>query len=431
MDARAAAMRVLVNVCCNGRSLGTALPDHLCGVRESDRALTQELCYGVLRWQPRLQLVIERLLTKPLKQRECDIHCLLLLGLYQLIYTRIPSHAAVAETVSAVKQTGKPWMKGMVNAVLRNFLRSQDQLLPGIDVQEVARYAHPKWMIELIRDAWPEQWQDILSANNQRPPMSLRVNCSIQSRERYLEKLKLAGITGHPARHAIAGIILDRPSDIALLPGFDQGAVSIQDSAAQLAAELLDVRPRHRVLDACAAPGGKTCHVFEQEPALSELVAVEIDKDRMRKIRENIQRIGARATLMLGDASDPDAWWDGQQFDRILLDAPCSASGVIRRNPDIKFLRKHNDIDAVIRLQSILLKALWPLLKTGGMLLYATCSVLPGENVEQIKNFLLSHQDAEPLAIDAEWGCAAKVGRQILPGEDEMDGFYYARIRKN
>ncbi len=424
-------MQVLVKVCCDGRSLGAALPETLCGVKESDRALTQELCYGVLRWRPRLQLVIERLLKKPLKQRECDIHCLLLLGLYQLIYTRIPPHAAVAETVSIVAETKKPWVKGLVNAVLRNFLRKQDQLLLEIDANEVARYAHPKWMIELVREAWPEKWKDIFFANNQRPPMSLRVNCTIQSRDCYLEKLALTDMTGHAAHYADAGIILDKPLDITLLPGFGQGAVSVQDCAAQLAAELLDVQSQHRVLDACAAPGGKTCHILERAPDLGELVAVEIDKIRILKIHENIQRIGARATLIQGDASIPGAWWDGQQFDRILIDAPCSASGVIRRHPDIKFLRKRNDIDAVIRLQSILLEALWPLLKSGGMLLYATCSVFPRENVGQIENFIATHQDAEPLVIDAEWGRATKVGRQILPGEDEMDGFYYACINKN
>ncbi len=421
---------MLVDVCCRRRSLAAALPFHLARLREDERALAQELSYGVLRWYPRLQGIVERLLKRPLKSRDCDIQCLLLLGLYQLIYMRIPPHAAVSETVNVVKRSDKSWLQGMVNGVLRNFLRRQNALLEAVDRHEAGRYAHPQWIIARLKSAWPDEWRNILHANNQRPPMILRVNGRRQTRTEYLARLAGVGYSARPFLHNSVGVILDRPVDTALLPGFARGAVSVQDGAAQLAAELLDAQAGHRVLDACAAPGGKACHIFERQPALGELLAVEIDGERLERVRENARRTAAQLTLIQGDAAAPAAWWDGQPFDRILLDAPCSASGVIRRNPDIKILRQCDDIGALIRLQSSLLQALWPLLKTGGMLLYATCSVFPEENAMQVDNFLASQQDARTVPLMGEWGRDMAAGRQILPGEDEMDGFYYACIRK-
>ncbi len=429
-DARMAAMEVLEAVCCRRRSLAAALPAALERLSGEERALAQALCYGVLRWQPRLQCVLAHLLQRPLKARDCDIQCLLLLGLYQLMYMRVPPHAAVSETVNGVGQSGKSWMRGMVNGVLRNFLRRRDEVREAVDRDEVGRYAHPRWMIDQLRSDWPDAWRSILHANNRHPPMTLRVNCRQSSRETYLAGLERAGLRGHAAAHADSAIVLETPVDAERLPGFAQGAVSVQDAAAQLAAPLLDARPGQRVLDACAAPGGKACHIFECQPAVGELVAVEVDVARLERMRENVRRTAARVTLVRGDAAAPETWWDGQPFDRILLDAPCSASGVIRRNPDIKILRERDDIGALIRLQSRLLRALWPLLRPGGLLLYATCSVFPGENHRQVENFLASHRDALAVPIAGAWGRDMTTGRQILPGEDEMDGFYYACIRK-
>ena len=423
-------MEVLEAVCCRRRSLSAALPPALERLPGEERALAQALCYGVLRWQPRLQCVLAHLLQRPLKARDCDIQCLLLLGLYQLMYMRIPSHAAVSETVHGVKRSGKSWMQGMVNGVLRNFLRRQEALMEVVDGDEVGRYAHPRWMIDQLRSDWPDAWQSIMHANNQQPPMTLRVDCRQSSRETYLAELEQADFRGHAASHTDSAIVLESPVDAERLPGFAQGVVSVQDAAAQLAAELLDVQPGQRVLDACAAPGGKTCHIFERQPDLGELVAVEIDAVRLERVRENVQRTAVQVTLLQGDAAAPETWWDGVLFDRILLDAPCSASGVIRRNPDIKILRKRHDIEALIRLQSSLLRALWPLVKSGGILLYATCSVFPGENWCQVEDFLASREDAHPMPIAGTWGRGMTTGRQILPGEDEMDGFYYACIRK-
>ncbi len=430
MQVRAAAAEVLVDVCCRGVSLGNRLPLQLERVASGERPLLQELCYGVLRWQPALQLLSRQLVRRPLKVRDRDIHYLILLGLYQLIHMKIPPHAVVAETVQAVKALDKAWLAGMVNGVLRNFQRHRDELLSQMDQQEEGAFAHPRWMIEQIRAAWPDDWREILSANNQRPPMTVRVNKRLLTRAEYLERLAEHHLPARPTPCAESGVILAQPVAVDRLPGFREGHVSIQDGAAQLAAGLLDLRPGQRVLDACAAPGGKTCHILERQPALEEMVVIDISADRLRQIRENFQRLHLTATLLVGDAVCPDDWWDGQPFDRILLDAPCSATGVIRRHPDIKCLRRPGDLTAVMAQQARLLAALWPLLAVGGCLVYATCSILPQENSGQIAAFLHVHPDAEEDPVIAPWGHAVACGRQLLPGENDMDGFYYACLRK-
>ncbi|HHH35713.1 MAG TPA: 16S rRNA (cytosine(967)-C(5))-methyltransferase RsmB [Gammaproteobacteria bacterium] len=422
---RAVAARILREVCEEGRSLGAALTRHGAG-----HGLVQELCYGTLRWLPRLQWLLDRLLRRPLKAKDAEVRWLLLAGLYQLLYMRIPPHAAVMETVAATRALEREWLKGLVNGVLRNFLRRREALLAACEEDEAACHAHPPWLIRMLREAWPSRWEAVLAANNQRPPMVLRVNRRMQDRAAYLRRLEEAGLAARPLVHAADGVVLETPVDVHRLPGFAQGAVSVQDGAAQLAAGLLDLRPGLRVLDACAAPGGKTCHLLETEPALAEVVAVDIDPARCARIEENLQRLQLEATVTCGDAAEPGQWWDARPFDRILLDAPCTATGVIRRHPDIKCLRRAGDVERLAAQQARLLRALWPLLKGGGMLLYATCSVLPRENSGQVRAFLAENGDAVPLPMTVAWGLTQPAGRQVLPGEDDMDGFYYACIGK-
>ncbi len=430
MNVRAVAAEILQEVCGGGHSLGVVLQRRCRTLGGADRALVQEMCFGTLRWYPRLQWLLNQLLRKPLKGRDQVVRWLLLVGIYQLLYLRVPPHAAVAETVAATESLDRSWLKGLANGVLRNFQRRRQQLLERCESDEEAAHAHPRWFIGLLREAWPDCWQEILAANNQRPPLALRVNRLVQSREAYLERLALHGLAARPLPHTPVGLVLEQALDVEKLPGFSQGCVSVQDGAGQLAAALLDLQPGQRVLDACAAPGGKTCHLLETQPALEEVLALDIDEARLARIAENLRRLGLVATLLCGDAADPGRWWDGRPFDRILLDAPCTASGVIRRHPDIKCLRRAADVASLAELQGRLLRALWPLLKGGGMLLYATCSVLPRENAQQLQAFIAAHDDAAVQPMAAPWGRQVAVGRQLLPGEDDMDGFYYACIRK-
>lgn len=430
MDARTLAALILADVIGARRSLGAALATHLERAPARDRALVQELCYGVMRWHLRLVAVLDRLMQRPLKPGNDAVQCLLLLGLYQLIYTRVPPHAAVAETVAACRRLKQSWASGLVNGVLRTFQRDAARLLAEIDQDAVARTAHPAWLLDRLRNAWPDDWQGIVAANNRRAPLTLRVNRQRGTRADYLDLARQAGLEARPASHAPDGIVLGEPVDVGALPGFANGLVSVQDEAAQLAAPLLDPRPGQRVLDACAAPGGKTAHLLELQPALAELIAVDNDAERAQRISDNLGRLGLRARVAVADAARPDAWWDGRLFDRILLDAPCSATGVIRRHPDIKYLKRAGDVTALGEQQQRLLDALWPLLASGGMLLYATCSVLPEENSAQMTQFVRRHQDARIRTPDVSWGRVDGAGRQILPGEDDMDGFFYALLGK-
>ncbi len=425
---RAEAARVIRKVVA-GNSLSEALPPALEALSPQDRPLLQELCYGVLRWYPRLQMLAGLLLSKPIKQREKEIEYLILTGLYQLLYMRVPPHAAVAATVEAVRVLDRRWAVGLVNGVLRHFQREQESLLAGVERDPVARYAHPKWLLEEIRRAWPDQWQAILEGANARPPMTLRVNRREMSRDQYLQRLQEAGIEARPNQIASMGIDLQRPMEIEALPGFAQGWVSVQDGAAQLAAELMRLGPGQQVLDACAAPGGKSCHIKELEPGV-ELTALDVDESRLERVRENLARLRLEAEVATGDAAEPDGEWARVQYDRILLDVPCSASGVIRRHPDIKLLRRPSDLAALSELQGRILRNVWPMLKPGGILLYATCSLMPGENEQQVQHFLSEHEEARERPIQAAWGHARGVGRQTLPGEEHMDGFYYACLEK-
>jgi len=427
MNTRLIAARVLSRVLQDGQSLTAALDNALQAVESSkDRAFIQALCYGVCRQYHRLDFILSQLLDKPLK--DTDVKALALVGLYQLKFMRVKPHAAVSETVLATRK--KPWAKSLINAVLRTYLREQEGLEEKADKEQTAAASHPEWLIKQIEQDWPEQAQKILLENNQQPPMALRVNLSRTSRDHYLQALMDKDIAAVAVSFCPSAIMLDKPVPVDLLPGFAEGLVSVQDAAAQLAAELLDVQPGHRVLDVCAAPGGKTAHILESQSQLKELVAVDIDESRMQRVSENCQRLNLQAKLVVGDAANPEGWWDGKPFDRILLDAPCSALGVIRRHPDIKLLRRAEDIKPLQALQKNILQAVWPLLAPGGLLLYATCSILKQENEQQVQVFLAEHDDAVELSIEADWGSAGKCGRQILTGESGMDGFYYARISK-
>ncbi|MCC6208325.1 MAG: 16S rRNA (cytosine(967)-C(5))-methyltransferase RsmB [Gammaproteobacteria bacterium] len=431
MDARSAAITALVGVFADGRSLSACLPLVLKQVEDPrERALAQDLCYGVLRWWPRLEAVAAVLMRKPLKGRDTDLHCVILAALYQLIYTRIPSHAAVDEAVNLASGLGKPWARGLVNAVLRRFQREQEAVLEQVDRDQAAAHAHPRWLLDRIRAAWPDDWRRIAQGNNERPPMCLRVNRRRGGRDEYLRELAAAGMVaaGHP--HGAEALVLEQPTDVERLPGFSSGRVSVQDAAAQLAAGLLAARPGERILDACAAPGGKTAHILELQPELEILIALDRDAARLQRVRDNLDRLDLAATLVCADAGAPAEWWDGRSFDRILLDAPCSGSGVIRRHPDIKRLRREADITVLATQQERLLEAAWGMLKAGGVLLYSTCSIIPEENDGQIARFLARHSDAVARRLDAPWGIGLYAGRQILPGEDGMDGFYYACLDK-
>ena len=430
MNPRLAAARALTAVLSGKASLGSSLPPQLDKVEHHDRALAQDLAFGAARWQPRLQLLAEKLLEKPFKAADKDVEALLLIGLYQLLHSRIPEHAAIGETVGCAGALKKPWAKGLLNAVLRRAQREHEAIFAELDRDPVLHTAHPRWLQKALKAHWPEHWQAICAANNAHPPLILRVNRRHGSRDAYLTELRDAGIDAEPCAFSRDGVRLLQPCDVTTLPGFKDGRVSVQDEAAQLAADLLELTPGQRVLDACAAPGGKTCHLLEVEPGLSEVVAVDLEAKRLARVRENLDRLHLEATLIAADGRDTGAWWDGRPFQRILLDAPCSATGVIRRHPDIKLTRKPEDIPALAQLQGELLDALWPTLAPGGILLYATCSVLPMENSETIAAFLARTTDAQEVAIAGEFGLQPAHGRQLLPQLDGHDGFYYAKLIK-
>lgn len=430
MNARAQAARLLTQVVYQGRSLTEALDRHLPGIDTQQRPLVQELAYGSVRWYYPLAAVLERLLKKPFKRRDSDLFCLLLAGMYQLSHTRVPAHVAVHETVQASRELGKDWAAGLINAVLRNYQRQTGDWAAVVAASPEARYAHPEWLIRRLQADWPQDWESILHAGNQRPPFSLRVNQLHSDRDAWLDHVLQQGIEARALAYTTHGVVLETPVSVTALPGFAEGLVSVQDAAAQQAAGLLDLRPGQRVLDACAAPGGKTAHLLETEPGLAALTSVDIDAHRTALIQGNLGRLGLVADVRTADVAMPASWWDGLPFDRILLDVPCSATGVIRRHPDIKLLRRPDDISELVARQAQLLEAVWPLLAAGGMLLYSTCSILAAENEQQISRFLSACPAAEDVMPEVPWGRAVTRGRQVLPGEDEMDGFYYACLRK-
>jgi 16S rRNA (cytosine967-C5)-methyltransferase len=433
-NARLSATLALTQVIGFGRSLADCLEPALADLKDArDRALAQQLCYGVLRFFHKLQALNNELLSKPFKKADQDIECLILIGLYQLLELRIPAHAAISATVDVAKQLRKMWAVKLVNAVLRNFQRQQVDLIEKITKNPTAKYSHPRWILQKFQQDWADDWEKLAEANLQQAPMSVRVNLQKVSRENYLELLKNQEITAHLISNTSAGLRLEKAVDVEKLPYFSDGWVSVQDGAAQFAGEILDVFENAQVLDACAAPAGKTAHLLEKNHRL-KMWALDKEERRILQIHNTLNRLNLlseNVTIKAVEAQNIEKWWNGQLFDRILLDAPCSGSGVIRRHPDIKLLRKPQDIQTLVEQQKQLLDAVWSVLAKGGKLLYATCSVFREENDLQMQAFIQRHTDAKPLEIAFQCGRNMPIGRQILSGQENLDGFYYALLQKD
>ena len=429
-DARAVAAQALQRVVA-GQSLraefatfSTKLPD------ARDRALLSALLHAGARWWLRYSVAVDRLLQRPLPAREARLRALLVLGLVQLEVLQLPGYASVAATVDAARVLGKPKFAGLVNALLRRWLRERDSMNASLDADAVTRTAHPRWLLDSLEADWPHASAAIAEANNAQAPLWLRTNRRRGSRDAFVQRLVAAGIEARASALLPDGVLLEHSLDVTQLPGFAGGLFSVQDGAAQHAAGLLDLHDGQRVLDACAAPGGKSAHILEQADV--HLLALDSDERRLPRISENLARLGLRAAARGGDAAQPQAWWDGKPFDRILIDAPCSATGIIRRQPDVKLHRRAGDIALLAAGQTRLLDALWPLLAPGGRLVYATCSVLEAENGGRIERFVAQHADAAgvPAGLSG-WRAVRGGGVQNLPGESGMDGFYYAVLEKH
>ena len=434
-NARLEALTLLASVLDQRQSLADANTDpddETACADPRDRAFARYLAYGVLRWLGALEWLSGQLLRRPLKKRDRDIHRLILLGLLQLWQNESGAHAAVHESAECARLLGKPWAVAVINAVLRRFQRDQDALLTRLALQD-ARHAHPPWLLAALQQDWPSDWEAIAAANNHAAPLWLRLRRDRDASE-VRSRLEGAGYSCSGHVWAPDALRVEPAAAVNALPGFSEGLFSVQDPAAQLAADLLELAPGQRVLDACAAPGGKTGHILEVMPQVA-LTALDKNPRRLERVRHNVERLGfaehPQLQLRAADAAFPESWSDGRPYQRILLDAPCTATGVIRRHPEIKWLRTQQQRADAIALQARLLQRLWPLLDAGGILLYATCSVLKDENHRQIEQFLASHRDAELSAFGADWGCAGDYGRQILPGQQDMDGFYYARLQKH
>lgn len=420
---RALAARLNAKVVHGGRSLAT-LQNEGGEFAERDQSLLRAMLAGSLRWHHRFEWQISKLLDRPLKRRDSELAALLRIGLTQLEALRIPDHAAVSATVDATANLGLARARGLVNAVLRRYLRERDDLAEQREKVEVARFSHPKWLIAALKRDWPDDFKSILEANNVLPPLWLRVNRTRIERAAYLKLLESTGIEASVHSQCEDAVLIAEPRPVRELPGFTEGLFSVQDAAAQRVVELMQLEPGLRVLDACAAPGGKTAHMLERCPGLRELISVDHDRGRLDQVRDNLGRLGLEARLVLGDATEPGGWFQGALFDRVLIDAPCSATGVIRRHPDIKVLRRAADLAVLTAKQGQILDALWPLLEPGGLMVYVTCSTLRAENLEVIEAFVDRHADASL----APFGSARHY--QLLPGETNMDGFYYACLSK-
>ncbi len=407
-----------------GQSLSNILPPLQQKVSDKDKALLQELCFGVLRTLSQQEWLINKLMSRPMTGKQRTIHYLIMVGFYQLLHTRIPPHAALAETVEGAVAIKRPQLKGLINGVLRQFQRQQEELVAEFNQSE-QRFLHPEWLLKRLKKAYPQQWESIVDANNQRPPMWLRVNRIHHTRDEWLALLEHAEMSGFTHDAYPDAVRLASPAPVQALPGFDQGWVTVQDASAQGCITWLAPQSGERILDLCAAPGGKTTHILEAAPQ-AKVLAVDVDEQRLSRVYDNLKRLGLKAEVKQGDGRTPSQWCGDEQFDRILLDAPCSATGVIRRHPDIKWLRRDRDINELAQLQSEILDAVWSHLKSGGTLVYATCSVLPEENAQQIAAFLKRTPDA---ALHMT-GTDDVPGIQNLPGAEEGDGFFYAKLIK-
>lgn len=436
LSARKAATLALNSVM-SGQSLQQCLAPLEERVEANDRGFLRDLVLGSCRHYFRLHALAKILLSKPFDEADQDLHALLIIGLYQLAIQGKAPHAAVHATVDVCDELGKGYAKGVLNACLRRYGREYESLLPPLDDNPVTATSHPKWLVKMLNKGWPDDWQNILDGNNQPAPICLRVNQRQISRNDYLVKLEQAGIQATAAPLSQDGIYLAQSMDVTTLPGFVEGMVSVQDEAAQMAALFLAPQNGERILDACAAPGGKTCHLLEQ--ADIDLTALDLEAKRLERVSQNLERLKLSAEIVCADMAATEEWWNGKPFDAILLDAPCSATGVIRRHPDIKMLRRREDIAQLTEIQAKLLDTAWGLLKDGGRLLYATCSVLPQENHEQIARFLARTPNAKLQPLD-ETNIGAvfnhpsgnsEHGLQLFPQENGHDGFYYALLVKN
>lgn len=429
-NTRLTAVRLLTSVVKDGKSLGDLLRNAQESMEARDAALLQELTFGVCRWSYRLEGLLKPLQKKPLRNKDTDVKMLLWTALYEILYMRTPDYAVVDSYAGLANKIRKRWARGFLNATLREFLRQQPALAEKTDDDESRRHSLPDWIHSAIRADWPEQAESVYLASNKRAPLVLRVNETRLKRADYQSQLEKVSCVSHAGQLGDASLVLETNARVTALPGFAEGLFSVQDSSAQLAARLLAPKPGERVLDACAAPGGKTGHLLELQSDMT-LIAIDNEARRLARVEENLSRLQLSADCRCADAGIVEQWWDKQPFDAILLDAPCSALGVLRRHPDIRLLRRESDIKALSRQQLQLLTALWPTLKPGGRLLYATCSVLKQENEHTIGKFLDSMEDAQEQAIEADWGIECRYGRQILPGQYDSDGFYYAILVKN
>lgn len=427
-NVRQLAAQVTTQVLLHQGSLNTQLSliEQQCATK--DCKLLYELCYGTFRFYPQLNAILNELLHQPLKKKDTDIKALALIGLYQIKHLRIPEHAALHETVNLCRAINKTWATKLINALLRRFLRERQALESRLNQQEFYLFNHPEWMLEKLKHNWTDCWQQILIANDTRAPLTLRINSQKISRNDYLQQLdpELEAIETVFSEH---GIQLKNSTNIEELPYFQAGAFSVQDEAAQLAARLLDVKTEHSILDACAAPGGKLCHILERAVEPKRIDALEIKPNRIKRIKQNLSRLNLKAKIIQADAAT-DCWWDGQYYDRILLDAPCSATGVIRRNPDVKYLCSAESINNITATQYQILTNCWSMLAQGGKLLYATCSIFPQENERLIKRFIEQQHDANLVPISATWGVDRQHGRQLFPSTQGHDGFFYALLQK-
>ena len=432
---RAAAARVVHAVVDGGRNLDDALAAGKAGLPPRLHAQLQAWTYGTLRWWPRIERQLAALSTRPISQVDPWLRALLAVALFQIQNSPIPVHSIVDETVAATRWLDAAHASGFVNAVLRRYLRERAYIDARVLKAAVGRYAHPRWLIEQLQQDWPDDFAQILDAGNEHPPMWLRVNARRLDTDACQKRLAADGFETERSPIVPTALRLAAAAPVDAIPGFARGEVSVQDAGAQLAAFLLDAHAGHRVLDACAAPGGKTGHIAERTQGLAALLAIDKDYERIESIRENLDRLGVDAAVATADAAHPRDWWDGRLFDRILLDVPCSATGVIRRHPDIKILRRREDIAAVAKLQAELLAALWPLLVPGGRLVYGSCSLLRDENSAVVARFLPSHPDAMvvyPELLPAGLGRSSKgdPGFYLIVGAAGMDGFYYACLEK-
>ena len=429
IDPRTVVVELVQQVIDAGTPLDAGFQRAQYSIPETRRSWARDLAYGTVRWFWRLEDYASQLLSKPVKRADRSILFLIIVALYEIEHQSTPAYAVVSESVNTIKRSARPWAAGLVNAVLREFLRQQVRLRES-PTSATAASAHPVWLRDMIFSVYPDYAPLIIETGNSRPPMVLRIDTGRIDRDDYLQQLHHAGYTGHASPRSQWGVVLPQWARLTDLPGFESGLVSVQDDGAQLTPIALELKPGLRILDACAAPGGKAGHILETEPQ-TELVALDVDPARVRRIHENLERLGRHATITTDDARNSDNWWDGRKFDRILLDAPCSGTGVIRRHPDIKHHRRATDIDQFTRLQRQLLTATWELLNFGGIMVYVTCSLIPEENERQIRSFMDDHSDARENDLGPQFGGKRSVGRQLLPGIHDTDGFYYASLSRD